>query len=177
MNFWIFIGLLFFAYAAAAQSKKDEACPNKAKMQGVCYAIGDHTKDPNPQGKIRLSYQRKFLEASCVDIHSDDANAIQSKVSKMWMEARDDLVCNSVSFDIENGSILKFAVANKFDPFIYDITKWKIDLNKVDRSDNGTLLDYVSKHIERNKGNSIERRLNSYYRLLRAAGAKHESEL
>lgn len=168
---------LVAALQKAAKAEESANCPNQTKLEGLCYAVGDKSKLETPIGKIRFAYQKKFLEASCVNVDSDSPEVVQSKVAKMWSKFRDKLVCNSVSFDVENGSILKFAVANKFDEFIYDALKWKIDLNKVDPTDKRTVLDYIQRQIERNKGNSLEPKLQSYYNRLKAAGAKHKSEL
>ncbi|WP_408096862.1 hypothetical protein ACJVC5_17625 [Peredibacter sp. HCB2-198] len=165
--------------AVMKQSKAEESknCPNQKKMESICTAVDDKTKVDSPEGKIRFVYQKKFLEAACANPASDSPEEVQSKVAKMWLKFRDKLVCNSVSFDVENGSVLKYAVAIKFDEFIYDVTKWKLDLNKVDASDNRTVLDYIKFQIERNKGNSLEPKLKSYYNRFKAAGAKHKSEL
>lgn len=161
----------------AAKTENSKGCADQKKLENLCYSISNMEKLPNPIGKVRFEFQKKFLEASCANAESDSPEVIQAKVQKMWLQLRDKMVCNSISFDVENGSIIKFAVALKFDEFIYHILKWKIDLNKVDPSDNRTVLDYIQRQIERNKGNSLEPTLQSYYNRLKAAGAKHRSEL
>ena len=86
-------------------------------------------------------------------------------------------VCNNTQFDVTDGSILKYAVTTYFDDFIDDIIRWKINLNKVHASDNRTLLDYIQYQMEHNKGNALENKFRYYYNKLKAAGAKHRSEL
>lgn len=165
------------AMKAAKIAEKQAQCPNKTKIENLCGDLNERLKDPKPLGKYRYTYQRKILEASCVDISSDSTEVIKTKISDMWSKLESQLVCNSASFDIQNGNIIKYAVALKFDEFIYDVSKWKIHLNRIDPSDNRTVLDYIKYHIERNKGNAAESVLQSYYDRLRSAGAKHKSEL
>ena len=89
----------------------------------------------------------------------------------------DRLYCNNLQFDVGNGSVLKFGVATKFGNFISDVITWGVNLNKVDETDERTLLDYVRWQMEENQGNPIAERMRLYYRALRKAGAKHRSEL
>ena len=54
---------------------------------------------------------------------------------------------------------------------------WKVNLNKVDKTDGRTVLDYIKDQIERNKGLATEPVLQGYYNQLKKAGAKHRVEL
>src|SRR5690606_25460053 len=99
------------------------------------------------------------------------------KIRDTWMVMEDELVCDSTQVDVLKGNILKYAVSNKFDDFIEDAIEWKVNLNHIDHSDNRTVLDYISFHIERNKGNALEPIFNHYYKILKRSGAKHKSEL
>lgn len=143
----------------------------------LCMTISERGEDPNPQGRYTWRYQRMLMKASCVDITQDSEELIAQKISKMWKENEDTLICNNTQFDISNGNLIKFAVAMKFDEFLLDVADWKVNFNKVDKTDGRTVLDYVQAHIERNKGHEIEIRLKKYYEMLRKAGAKHRSEL
>jgi len=154
-----------------------EPCPNPKKLRSMCGMVGDWTKDPEPQGKYEYLYQRRFLEAACVDISKDSNDEIARKISQVWKENEDKLICNNTQFEVGNGNIIKFAVDKSFDTFIFDIIDWKVDLNKVDDTDGRTALDYVKYQMERAKGTSLERKLQFYYSSLRSAGAKHRSEL
>jgi len=116
------------------------------------------------------------MEAACVN-SSDTEEEKNRKIRDLWLAMEDELVCDSSQFDVVNGSVLKYAVSTKFDDFIRDAVKWKVNLNRVDPSDSRTVLDYVSYHIQKHKGNSIENMFDYYYTLFRDAGAKHRSEL
>ena len=152
-------------------------CPNPKKLRGMCMLIDSQDRDPNPQGHFVYKYQRKFLEAACVDVNKDSEAVIAQKISKVWKENESTLICNNTKFDVGNGNIIKFAVNLKFDSFITDMTYWKVNLNKVDETDGRTVLDYIKVQIERNKGLVSEPVLQGYYNQLKKAGAKHRVEL
>lgn len=161
----------------AAAAQEETVCPNPKKLRGMCMLIDSQDKDPNPQGHFVYKYQRKFLEAACVDVKKDSEEVIAQKISKVWKENENTLICNNTKFDVGNGNIIKFAVNLKFDSFITDMTYWKVNLNKVDETDGRTVLDYVRDQVERNKGLASEPVLRGYYNQLKKAGAKHKSEL
>jgi hypothetical protein len=148
------------------------------KLEMLCSYVADQTKDPSPLApRYKYMYQRRILEASCVDVGKDSEETIAKKVSSMWSQFEDKLFCDSTQFGVIHGSLLKFGAVSKNDRFIIDIVDWKVPLNKVDRTDGRTLLDYVRDEMKRNKGNALEPILQGYYDELREAGAKHRSEL
>ena len=171
--------LAFCTSTAFAQTAEPETspCPNPKKLRGLCNYVGDLTKDSEPQGRYEYSYQRRILEAACVDINKDSEEEISRKIAKVWKENEDTLICNNTQFDVGNGSIIKYGVISGFDHFVFDMAQWKVNLNKVDESDGRTVLDYVKYHLERAKGTTSERKLKLYYSSLKRAGAKHRSEL
>ncbi len=177
-HFLCFLFLFSTSFAFAQTTEPETSpCPNPKKLRGLCAVVGDLTEDSNPQGKYKYVYQRRIFEAACVDVNKDSEEEIARKVSKVWRENEDKLICNSTRFEVGNGNIIKFAVNTAFDSFISDVAIWKVDLNKVDETDGRTVLDYVKYKMERAKGSSTERVLSFYYRTLRSAGAKHKSEL
>jgi len=161
----------------AQLASEELKCSNPKKLRGLCMYIGDMEKDPNPQGRFVYKYQRKILEAACVDVNKDDEATIAKKIARVWKENEDQLTCDNIQFDVVQGSIIKFAVSLKFDSFILDMAKWKVNLNKVDKFDDRTVLDYVEYQMERMKGKPSEIILKNYYRILKDAGAKHKREL
>ncbi len=163
--------------AVAAVAQEETLCPNPKKLRGMCMLIDSKEKDPNPQGRFVYKYQRKFLEAACVDVRKDSEEEISKKISSVWKENEATLICNNTKFDVANGSVIKFAANLKFDEFMIDMTIWKVNLNKVDEMDGRTVLDYLKTQIERNKGMASEPVLQGYYNMLKKAGAKHKLEL
>ncbi len=163
--------------AVAKAAEEETVCPNPKKLRGLCMFVDSKEKDPNPQGRFVWKYQRKLLEAACIDVKKDSEEDIGKKIAKVWQENESTLICNNTKFDVANGNIIKFAVNLKFDEFLIDVTQWKVNLNKVDASDGRTVLDYVQMQIEENKGLASEPVLKKYYEMLKKAGAKHKKEL
>jgi hypothetical protein len=151
-------------------------CPNRKKLKSLCLMIGNKISDFEG-GPNKYMYQTKFLEAACVDIKKDSEAVKYEKIQKAWIASENDIKCNSTRFDVRDGNILKFAVSNDFDDFITDVINWKVNLNRVDPTDGNTVLDYIKKHMEINKGNSLGQKYQIYYERLKKAGAKHKSEL
>lgn len=167
----------FVTFISMSQPTDGTPCPNPKKLRAMCGMVGDFTKDPEPQDKYEYLYQRRIFEAACVDLYKDSADEIARKVSQLWKENEDLLICNNTQFEVINGNIIKFAIDKSFDTFIFDLIDWKVDFNKVDETDGRTVLDYVKYQMERAEGTSLEVRLNFYYKSLKSAGAKHRSEL
>lgn len=169
-------GLLSCAPVALAQAGP---CPNAEKLDQFCSSVGGIEPDDEVTNgpKYRYYYQRQVFEASCVN-PGDPVDVRNRKIAQMWKRFENkELICNNLQFDVSNGSVIKYAVAKLIDPFIRDVIRWQVDLNKVDQTDNRTVLDYVQFHAERGKGGPLEPKLRSYYNLLRQAGAKHRHEL
>jgi len=158
----------------AAVAVDETTCPNRAKLKNLCMLISGRVKDSS--GKNKYLYQSKFQEAGCVQA-SDSEEVKAQKIREAWVKYEDDLKCNSTQFDVMDGHLLKYAVSYKFDDFLDEAIKWKVNLNKVDAIDGRTTLDYIKYQIERNKGNALEEKFQIYYDKLKAAGAKHKSEL
>lgn len=164
-------------FMTAAQTVTDQPCTNEVKLRGICGTVANMDEKSDPSSKLRFRYQEKLLEAACADIVKDSEETVSRKISVLWDRNQDKLKCVSSAFDVENGNILKFAVRLKFDDFLYDMVKWKVDLNKIDPADDRTVLDYIKYQIDTQKGTSSESTLKSYYDFLRKAGAKHSNEI
>jgi hypothetical protein len=165
--------------AVAKMAAKMNDCPKRDKFEHMCMMIGDRTpnEDPDTEKQIKYMYQKTLLDAGCVDIEKDSEEVQAEKIQKAWNMYQADLECNSSTFDVRNGHILKYAIADKFDEFIDDVIKYRLNLNKIDSSDGRTTLDYIQYHINRTKGTALESKYQSYYKRLKKAGAKHKSEL
>ena len=161
------------AVAHAAQPPTPE-CPNRKKLRNLCMMIGDHMPDPKTPEKYM--YETRLFQAGCVN-EGDSEEVIREKIRVAWNTYEDDLKCTNTMFDVSDGHLLKYAVVSYFDDFLDDAVRWKVNLNKVDAADNRTVLDYIKYHMEKSKGGALELKLKSYYDKLRAAGAKHKSEL
>lgn len=148
--------------------------PNKFR-QLMCFYASRFDKDPKPTKNIKYKFQRLVLEGACVDPEKDSQEVINKKVAAMWKEQEKMLYCNSLTFDIRDGNVIKYAVQYIFDDYIEQVAEWNIDLNYVDKIDGMTVLDYVRK--KRDESEALSGRMQRYYDILRKAGAKHKSEL
>ncbi len=161
---------------AVAQMAASGTCPNARRLRHICMSIDDRVEDPQPLAShYKFEYERMILEGACVNLQSDSREVQRQKIQALWRQAEGQLVCNSPRFGIQNGSIIKYAMNSLFDDFIENVLNWGVNLNKVDE-DGQTPLDFLRDRINRSGSNS-QRRLQAYYDQLRAAGAKHRSEL
>lgn len=162
---------------AVQKSAETQTCPEQKKIKNICMAISERIRDKDPNSRYKYLYQRKVAEAACVDYSKDDPATANRKIQQMWKAFENQLVCDSIQFDVPRGSIVKYAINQYFDDFLDDVVAWKVNLDKVDSYDGGTVLDYLKAKIERNKENQTSVILKAYYDRLRKAGAKHKSEL
>lgn len=163
--------------AKVVRQVEEDNCPvSETLRDDLCESIGNFGKLETPMGKYRYRYQKVLIDSACIkDINNNEE--VSEKIGKLWNKAESKLTCNSMQLDVDHGSAIKLAVSLKFDAFMFDISRWKVNLNKVDSADNRTVLDYIKMQIERNKGNSLEPKLQGYYDRLKKAGAKHRDEL
>jgi hypothetical protein len=156
--------------------RQADQCPSNRGIEPICNLVVTSIRDRNsPSG--RLLYQSQILSASCV-LDSDTDDVRKAKVREFWDKFGQNVLCSSNNFVDGGGNLIKYAIFNTNSVFIDDIThRWQIDLNKVDDSDGKTALDFLDDEMRRFNGTPIWNTLNTYYRKLRAAGAKHAREL
>lgn len=148
-------------------------------LRNICmYVVGFSEAEPDPSHNYRYQWQVKFARAAQAEGEIDTPEE-EARLQRVWRRFEDKglLVCNSLQFDVPNGSIVKNAAIISADAFIDFVAQHKLGLSRVDESDGRTLLDYIQDHMERTKGGEIEKKLRIYYQQLRAAGAKHRREL
>lgn len=153
-----------------------QTCPDPAKLRNICMAVSERMPAKDPAAKHRYRYRTQIQDAACVT-PADSPAATRAKVDAMWRQNQSRLVCNSLQFDMQNGSIIKFAANSYFDAFLDDAVELGVPLSLVDASDGKTVLDYVQDKIERNRANQTAKIFQAYYDRLRRAGARHRSEL
>lgn len=158
------------------QTVQEQGCPNYNKLKTICMTIGNKMEEEEKDGPHKFVYQTKFHEAACVRA-GDSETVRQQKIRETWNKFENEFKCNSPRFDVRDGNLLKFAAHKEFESFLYEAAViWKVNLNKVD-ADGLTVLDYLKKKIEENKGNPFEPKFRTYYNMLDKAGAKHRTEL
>ena len=166
---------------AAAPVDWPAGCPDLERLTNICTNLSGFTKDPAPRGDYSYMYQRKIYDAACVDLQKDSEALMKRKIQEMWRiderQPRPRMTCNNLQFDVASGNILKFAVSTRFQEFLEDAEYWGVNLNRVDASDQRTVLDYVKDELDRPTNPINRSTLQVYYEILREGGAKHRSEL
>ena len=150
--------LALLPFAALAQQ-----CPNGERLANICMTMSSMSRDAGGE----LNYQKLVMQAACVADSGDEATTSR-KVQQMWSRYQDKLVCSNTRFDVQDGSMLKFAVSMRNEDFLFDAAcMWKVDLNRIDPSDGRTVLDYTFDEYIQHQDSVIGKTLKSYYDLLR----------
>lgn len=166
------LALVLFLGAAPAWAQD---CPDPRKLRNICMAVSERIPEKDPGVTYRYRYRTQILQASCVE-PSDTKEQMRAKVAAMWRQNQPRLICNSLQFDIQNGSVFKFAINQFFDAFIDDAIELGVPLDTVD-ADGQTVMDYLRDKIERSQGKQTAKIFETYRERLRRAGAKYSSEL
>lgn len=163
---WLLVAIVLgvYPYSAFAQG---------FPLSSLCNLISSQMKDPDPSSDFLYMYQKVIYQAAGVT-PGGDRNDVKKKVNQLWVQIGA-VKCNSPEFSVQNGSLLKFAVAQNFASFIEDATMvWRIapeHLNRRDASDGKNVLEYVDERIQSNRGGLLERDFRRYRELLVRAGA------
>lgn len=139
---------------------------------------GFNEAQPDPSHNFRYEWQVKFARAAQAQGEIDTPEEIE-RLQRIWrrFEEKGLFDVSSVQFDVQNGSLLKYAAVRLNRAFVAFAAEYKLGLTNVDADDGRTILDYLEYHIGRTKGTSLADAYREYYELLRKAGAKHRREL
>jgi len=161
--------------AAALADNCPKARPEDIK--GLCGYICNKYKDKKNGTEVYpFEYQSIIFKLSCTS-RNDSDEVMNRKIQVFWKKHEKMLECDAGNFNLGKGDLIKYGVANYFDEFIFDVTTWGINLNKIDPADGKTVLDYVKEEMVKKKGTPLETTLKSYYFGLKEAGAKHKKDL
>jgi hypothetical protein len=181
--FLISIFLVLFSFEAFSQNPENPKVPKTAKeiksfISRLCWNVGQAILNTDKSSSFYYDYQKQIYEVAGVDTTNNEQEA-NRKIRVWWKDWGHTCKCNSISFDVVDGSVLKYAASRTTTDFIMDAISWKIDLN--DTSDiidnNRTLLDYVQAQLIQSKGGPLEAKYKQYFDVLREHGAKFKSEL
>lgn len=152
-------------------------CADGSKLMGICNSI--YQDFDAPEGSpFSLKWEHQIHEAACALGDTKEVAAV--KIQKMWQKLENThLVCTQGNFEVDKGSILKYAISLPNWRFLSKaVEKWKVNLNKVDPSDNRTPLDYIEWQMKIAENNpETMTGLKRAYEQLRKFGAKHRREL
>lgn len=168
-------------YAQNGETKKIDFSKCKPTMPNpnqFCGYVGSQNTYKGIDSNFDYTFQEVMYNSACADIENMSEKEIAQKLREWWDLYKNKLLCDSLQFNVPNGSVFKYAVSGKVTAFIDDAIYYKFDLNFVDKADDRTVLDYtrdeIKKHMETSETKKV---LEGYYQKLRKAGAKHKSEL
>ncbi len=121
-----------------------------SETRAMCDCIAIQEK-PAEQDKEDFEYgfEKRLMNMAGANIPKDSREAATDKISKWWNKYKTLFRCYSISFNIENGSILKYSVIWGFKPFLENIVGlYNMDINFIDPADNRSLFDYVNDEIK-----------------------------
>jgi hypothetical protein len=175
------LGRALTSLARRSEASEDE-CPGaidweSARLWTLCISVSEKVPDEDPSSPFDYAYQEKLFRVANADPRRDTPGTAARKIQHMWVVLGDRLVCDSLGFNVANGSIIKLAVGKRFDDFITDVVEWGVPLNRIDPSDERTVLDYAQFEREKAAGDPLEDRMARYYTKLRGAGARHRAEI
>ncbi|SFN99423.1 hypothetical protein SAMN05421741_11625 [Paenimyroides ummariense] len=174
----ILLSVLF--NTAFCQDKIDfsKCKPTMPNPRHFCGEVGAKGSYKGADGSFDYSYQKIMYDSACADLDNMPEKEVNQKLRDWWDLYKDKLTCDNVQFNVPNGSVFKFAIRANLTAFIDDAIYAKFDLNYVDKADGRTVLDYTKDELNKQTTSSpIRKVLQEYYDRLRAAGAKHKSEL
>lgn len=154
-------------------------CPNLKALKNYCMFIENLELTAEYQGETLPRYKAALYDAACVDLKNDSEETIGKKVATLINIQEDAFKCIPLDFLVRHGNIFKYAVQKNKKPFIYYMIDLKVNLNRVDKVDGKTVLDFISDMLESLKGKGFvsEGVYKNYYDLIRKAGGKHAHEL
>ena len=121
-------------------------------------------------------YEKRLWQMACVDAKNDSEETIKKKIVAWWNKYKLDCYCNSPTFGVPNGGILKFAISQRHIDFIRVLANYDLDINFIDPANNNNLLDYLNEEIAKIRLNGSSSTTieiyEKYKRTLISLGAK-----
>lgn len=132
---------------------KDCPPPVRWKYISICNDITTRSKVPlNERDYYEYRYEKQLWEMACADPLVDDFETAKKKIQAMWEKYKKQFTCDTLGFNVQNGSFLKFAISSSMPSVIETLAStYELDINFIDPSDGKNLLDFVNSEIERRK--------------------------
>jgi hypothetical protein len=85
---------------------------------------------------------------ACAKIVVDNEETVKTKIQVWWNKYKSQCKCDSNTFNVPNGNILKFAISESQLDFIETLVlNYDLDINFIDPADNRNLLDYLNEEL------------------------------
>ena len=121
--------------------------PTDIKAFCDCIAIRE-TPTATDKEYFEYGFEKRLMDFAGANITKKSRESTTAKISKWWDKYKTLFRCNSSTFNVEKGSILKFAIVQGFEPFLETIVgTYQMDINYIDPADNRNVLDYVNDEL------------------------------
>ena len=132
-------------YADPANDTTLSNCPeptvSDVKAFCDCISIQELAADYD-KAYFEYGYEARLANMACADYKNESQEAVAAKISKWWNKYKTKFGCQSSAFNVDRGSVLKFAVVQGFKPFLETIVgTYGMDINFIDPADNRNVLD------------------------------------
>ncbi len=158
-------------------TKNGFLAPLSGDLKAMCDCISIHEK-PTLADREHFDYgfEKRLMDFAGADVTKESRESATDKISRWWDKYKTLFRCNTMSFNLEYGSILKFAVAHGYAPFLETIVgTYQMDINYIDPVDNRNMLDYVNDDLQKaiktqGETHSLVKVLKEYKELLENLG-------
>ena len=135
-----------------AEKMEADGCPapKETDYKEFCESIAAKEKPTGNDLKFfDFAYEKRLMKLSCADVEKDGKEAATEKVGRMWNKHSKNFKCQSTSFNVPKGSVLKFALTQNFTPFLETIVStYNLDINFIDPEDKRNLMDYLNDELQ-----------------------------
>lgn len=124
--------------------------PSLSDIKTLCDCVAIKEK---PSGKAAEHYdwawERRLMVLAGTSIETDGFDVATKKLRCFWEKYKTQFSCHSSTFNLERGSLLKFAISQNFTPmFETMVGTYGMDINFIDPIDKRNVLDYVNDELQ-----------------------------
>lgn len=118
-----------------------------------CGDIASKAKVPSYENKyFEYVFEKKLWQMAGVLMGIDNDETIKKKIQTWWSKYKKKCTCDSLTFNIPNGNILKYSISKNTTVFLETLVlNYDLDINFIDPVDGRNLLDYIIDEIEKMK--------------------------
>ncbi len=154
--FTLFILIASMAYASEAQT------PHVNQQQKIKLMCADITTKGKVFGTatdtVEYTYEKHLWEFAGAKMGIDDLETAKKKIQLWWNQHKTKCKCDALGFNVPNGNVLKFSIAQSFPDFIDTLVSvYDLDINFIDPADGQNLLDYLNNEIEKMEKTGISK--------------------
>lgn len=127
--------------------------PQEFDYKVLCAHIGTRAKaSTKTKYFTEYAYEQKLLQMACFNLDLDDEEVAKKKLQIFWSNYKTSCKCDALSFQVQNGNLLKFALSQNMPEVIETLAStYGCDINFIDPADGLNLLDYILSEISRLK--------------------------